>query len=245
MRSKPGSGEITNPKQIMTLMTSEFVFVSLSVISWPDRLSDPCDHLHLAQCAVAGHRSFELYWLSYRLATFVEGVSRSRVPEFPFLSPRPRSHSLGTSSLFLFSPVGWEQPTLWKLRTPKVGDRVDIVVVDDLIDGDFTDGLRGVHAVIHVAPPLPGHRDPQTTIGVSTALNWPFWPIRRPKPFYAVTWLSRPSSKEHSISFDKPTLRESTAFHTSCRWSRSSKLVQETCKVNRLVDGGRRTKGPE
>jgi len=35
----------------------------------------------------------------------------------------------------------------------KYGDRVDIVVVEDLVKGDFTDALKGVSAVIHVATP--------------------------------------------------------------------------------------------
>jgi len=35
----------------------------------------------------------------------------------------------------------------------KYGDKVDIVVVDDLVRGDFTDALKGVSAVIHVATP--------------------------------------------------------------------------------------------
>jgi len=35
----------------------------------------------------------------------------------------------------------------------KYGDKVDIVVVEDLVRGDFTDALKGVSAVIHVATP--------------------------------------------------------------------------------------------
>ena len=38
----------------------------------------------------------------------------------------------------------------------KHGDKVDIVVVEDLVKGDFTDALKGVSAVIHVAAPIPG-----------------------------------------------------------------------------------------
>ena len=41
----------------------------------------------------------------------------------------------------------------------KYGDKVDIVVVEDLITGDFTDALKGVSAVIHVATPVPGRED--------------------------------------------------------------------------------------
>ena len=41
----------------------------------------------------------------------------------------------------------------------KHGDKVDIVVIEDLIKGDFTDALKGVSAVIHVATPLPGKEE--------------------------------------------------------------------------------------
>ena len=41
----------------------------------------------------------------------------------------------------------------------KYGDKVDIVVIEDLIKGDFTDALKGVSAVIHVATPLPGREE--------------------------------------------------------------------------------------
>jgi len=38
----------------------------------------------------------------------------------------------------------------------KYGEKVDIVVVEDLAKGDFTDALKDVSAVIHVATPIPG-----------------------------------------------------------------------------------------
>ena len=41
----------------------------------------------------------------------------------------------------------------------KYGDRVDIVVVEDLIKGDFTDALKGVSAVIHAASPAAGREE--------------------------------------------------------------------------------------
>ncbi|KAF9643358.1 NAD(P)-binding protein [Thelephora ganbajun] len=41
----------------------------------------------------------------------------------------------------------------------KYGDRVDIVVVEDLVKGDFTDALKGVSAVIHTASPAPGREE--------------------------------------------------------------------------------------
>jgi len=41
----------------------------------------------------------------------------------------------------------------------KHGDKVDIVVVEDLVRGDFTDALKGVSAVIHVATPTPGREE--------------------------------------------------------------------------------------
>jgi len=41
----------------------------------------------------------------------------------------------------------------------KYGDEVEIVVVEDLVKGDFTDALKGVSALIHVAAPLPGREE--------------------------------------------------------------------------------------
>ena len=49
----------------------------------------------------------------------------------------------------------------------KYGDRVDIVVADDLVDGDFTEIMKGVHAVIFVASVFPGRESIDTTIHVS------------------------------------------------------------------------------
>jgi len=41
----------------------------------------------------------------------------------------------------------------------KYGDKVDIVVIEDLIKGDFTDALKDVSAVIHVATAIPGREE--------------------------------------------------------------------------------------
>jgi len=41
----------------------------------------------------------------------------------------------------------------------KYGEKVDIVVVEDLAKGDFTDALKEVSAVIHVATPIPGREE--------------------------------------------------------------------------------------
>ena len=41
----------------------------------------------------------------------------------------------------------------------KYGDKVDIVIVEDLVKGDFADALKCVSAVIHVATPMPGHEE--------------------------------------------------------------------------------------
>jgi len=41
----------------------------------------------------------------------------------------------------------------------KHGDKVDIVVVEDLVKGDFTDALKGVSAVIQTATPGPGREN--------------------------------------------------------------------------------------
>ena len=48
----------------------------------------------------------------------------------------------------------------------KYGDKVDIVVVEDLITGDFTDAFKGVSAVSHVATPIPGREELSAVIEV-------------------------------------------------------------------------------
>ena len=55
-----------------------------------------------------------------------------------------------------------------KANYSKYGDRVEIVVADDIINGDFTDALRGASALIHVASPLPGRDETEALINVST-----------------------------------------------------------------------------
>jgi len=45
---------------------------------------------------------------------------------------------------------------------------VEIVIVDDLIKGDFTSALQDIDALIHVASPSPGRGDPDYTIDVSS-----------------------------------------------------------------------------
>ena len=55
-----------------------------------------------------------------------------------------------------------------KATYSKYGDRVEIVVADDIINGDFTDVLRGASALIHVASPLPGRDETEALINVST-----------------------------------------------------------------------------
>ena len=55
-----------------------------------------------------------------------------------------------------------------KATYSKYGDRVEIVVADGIMDGDFTDALRGASALIHVASPLPGRDETEALINVST-----------------------------------------------------------------------------
>ncbi|KAF8640213.1 hypothetical protein AX16_010110 [Volvariella volvacea WC 439] len=41
---------------------------------------------------------------------------------------------------------------------------LEVVQVDDIVTGDLTDALKGVHAVIHVASPLAGRKSPEETL---------------------------------------------------------------------------------
>ena len=49
----------------------------------------------------------------------------------------------------------------------KYGDKVEIVVVEDLARGDFTNALDGVSAVIHAATPIPGREELKDVLEVS------------------------------------------------------------------------------
>jgi len=55
----------------------------------------------------------------------------------------------------------------------KYGDKVDIVIIEDLVKGDFTDALKGVSAVIHVATPVPGREELRDILEITreAALN--------------------------------------------------------------------------
>ncbi|KAI0358996.1 NAD-P-binding protein [Trametes cingulata] len=47
------------------------------------------------------------------------------------------------------------------------GSDVEVIGIDDLAFGDFTDALKGVDAVIHVAAPLPGRDTPEDALTAS------------------------------------------------------------------------------
>ena len=55
-----------------------------------------------------------------------------------------------------------------KLTYSKYRDRVEIVMVDDIINGDFIDALHGTSALIHVRSPLPGCDGTEALTNVST-----------------------------------------------------------------------------
>ena len=83
------------------------------------------------------------------------------------LSSTPSPHSPTISFLFLLSSARSGKADAVRASYTKYGDRVEIVVIDDLINGDFTDVLKDVYGVIHVASPFPGRQDLRTTIDVS------------------------------------------------------------------------------
>ena len=144
-------------------MSPELVLVSLSSIHCLGRRLT----VAFVRCAGVGHRCFRFYRLSRRLATLAKGLSRSRVLRSITLLSPPSTHHR-SPPIFFFSLVRAGKFEAVKASYIKYGDRVDIAVIDDLITGDFTDVLKGVHAVIHVATPLPGRQDLQATIDVST-----------------------------------------------------------------------------
>jgi len=110
-----------------------------------------------------------------------------------------------------------------KAAYAKYGDRVDIVVVNDLVTADYTDILKGVYGIIYVASVLPGSQSVQTTIEVSICFP-PRLSLSNhlcPRPTIPLSplvtllnYLCRSSSKELSTLFDKPMPRESAMFHT-------------------------------
>ena len=144
------------------------------------------------------------------------------------LSPSPSPRSPMISYPFLLSSVRTGKFDSTKAAYAKYGDRVEIVVVDDLINGDFTDVLKDVYGVIHVASPFPGRQDLQTTIDVSTRfpshlslsdhLDRSFVPTIPLSPLVLPLGCSyRSPSKEHSTLFDKPTPWEPAAFRSSAQ----------------------------
>ncbi|THH00765.1 hypothetical protein EW026_g1816 [Hermanssonia centrifuga] len=51
--------------------------------------------------------------------------------------------------------------------------KVDVVVIDDLVAGDFTAAFQGVEGVIHAAAPLPGRASPEEALdaGIEGSMN--------------------------------------------------------------------------
>lgn len=49
----------------------------------------------------------------------------------------------------------------------KHGDKVEIVIVEDLVKGDFTDALKDVSSVIHAATAVPGRDELKDILEVS------------------------------------------------------------------------------
>lgn len=50
------------------------------------------------------------------------------------------------------------------VKTPNL----EFVEVDDVVSGDFTEALKGVNGVIHTACPLPGKKNLEELLSVST-----------------------------------------------------------------------------
>jgi hypothetical protein len=79
----------------------------------------------------------------------------------------------------------------------KYGDKVDIVVVEDLVKGDFTDALKGVSAVIHVATPIPGREELKDILEVGhLPAHFPISDLHR---------RSRSPGRERSTLFARPS----------------------------------------
>lgn len=132
-------------------------------------------------------------------------------------------HSPKVSSPFVFSLVRSGKADAMKAAYTKYEDRIDIALVHDLINGDFTEALKGVHAVIHVASALPGRQDLQATIDVSaphshrTISNRIILTDPLSHCPHSLRYPYRSLSEERSTSFDKLMPRESVASHTLLR----------------------------
>ena len=51
------------------------------------------------------------------------------------------------------------------------GDKFEVVEIDNIAVGDMSAHLQGVHAVMHVASPLPSKRDPKVLMEVSVPIH--------------------------------------------------------------------------
>ena len=79
-----------------------------------------------------------------------------------------------SADLAIHSVVRSPKAEALKTAYSKYEGKVEIVVVDDLIKGDFTDALRGVSALIHVASPVPGRDETKALIDVSPLSAYAF-----------------------------------------------------------------------
>ena len=79
-----------------------------------------------------------------------------------------------STDLAIYSAVRSPKAETLKTAYSEYEGKVEIVVVDDLIKGDFTDTLHGVSALIHVASPGPGRDKTKALIDVSTSPAYAF-----------------------------------------------------------------------
>ena len=107
------------------------------------------------------HWCFRLYRFAYFVASLERGLSRSSVRNL-------KRFWLDLSLIvFLTRVVRSRKADLLKKVYSKHGDKVEIVVIEDLVNGDFTDALNGVSAVIHAATPSPAREELKAVLEVS------------------------------------------------------------------------------
>lgn len=102
----------------------------------------------------------------YCIANWLVRLHRRAYLGMPLGRGLPRSRVRVFQPFFLNSAV---EPGIRVVRSRKAdalrkayakyGDKVDIVVIEDLARGDFTEALKGVSAVIHTATAVPGREE--------------------------------------------------------------------------------------
>ena len=106
-----------------------------------------CPVVHALRTA---YRCDRIHRFSYLDTPLERGLSRSRVRKSNLAFP------IILLNVLITRIARSRKADVLRKVYSKYGDKVEIVIVEDIVNGDFAGALDGVSAVIHAATPIPG-----------------------------------------------------------------------------------------